>query len=85
MYHLSFQEKCFARVGEKTNTEPSHASGEGNRNGVFASDNWLWLLFLVSSGPYYYFCSQYWKLLMNRASLVAQWSRICLPVQGTWV
>ena len=39
MYHLSFQEKCFARVGEKTNTQTNHASGEGNRNGVFASDN----------------------------------------------
>ena len=39
MYHLSLQEKCFARTGEKTNTEPNHALGEGNRNGVFASDN----------------------------------------------
>ena len=22
---------------------------------------------------------------LNRASLVAQWLRICLPMQGTWV
>ena len=25
------------------------------------------------------------KLLKIRASLVAQWLRICLPMQGTWV
>ena len=25
------------------------------------------------------------KISLNRTSLVAQWLRICLPMQGTWV
>ena len=25
------------------------------------------------------------KKIRDRASLVAQWLRVCLPVQGTWV
>ena len=33
------------------------------------------------------FCNIWWRLLRvkDQASLVAQWSRICLPVRETWV
>ena len=27
----------------------------------------------------------YFKIMLGGASLVAQWLRICLPMQGTWV
>ena len=42
------------------------------------------LLFLRPYKPSTVLCNFLYKRL-ERASLVAQWLRICLPTQGTWV
>ena len=39
------------------------------------------IIYLITS---YFFFYAYLKYI-ERASLVAQWLRVCLPMQGTWV
>ena len=77
-HHISWADTC---IGTCIN-EVSRGNIRCIQTGSF-QDNLKKGLFIKISSDCFITC--YFIKIANRASLVVQWLRICLPMQGTWV